>query len=256
MPITAIIVDDEAPARDRVRDLIAAEADVTVVAECADGKEAIAAIIQHRPDLVFLDIQMPETDGFDVLRALDAQMLPFVIFTTAFDQHALRAFEFHAVDYLLKPFKPSRFHAAVQMVRERLRQQAASGERDTDRILTMLEQLGQKRAHVARFVVRSASRVLIVDAADIDWIESSANYATLHVGEKSHLYRETMRALEEQLDPSQFVRISRSAIVNIARIRELKPFAKGEYTVFLRDGTKLTMTRGIRELQQSLVSRH
>lgn len=254
MPITAIIVDDEAPARDRVRDLLAAEADVTVLAECADGKNAIAAITTLRPDLVFLDIQMPETDGFDVLRALDAEAMPYVIFTTAFNQHALRAFEFHAVDYLLKPFKPSRFHDAVQRVR--LRQQASTGQRDTERILAMLEQLGQKRTFATRFVIKSASRVLIVDAAEVDWIESSANYATLHVGNKSHLHRETMRALEEQLDPAQFVRISRSAIVNIARIREFKPLAKGQYAVFLRDGTRLTTTCGIRELQQALASRH
>ncbi|MBN8457568.1 MAG: response regulator [Verrucomicrobia bacterium] len=252
MPLKVIIVDDEAPARDRIRDLLEAEPDVIVAAECADGREAVAAIGRHQPDLVFLDIQMPEVDGFEVLRRIDRERMPVVVFTTAFDQHAVRAFEFHALDYLLKPFKPARFRGSLERARERLRQTPAPGAGDAARILTLLEQLKPERVFATRFVVKSATRVVIVEAAEIDWIESSANYATLHVGDQSHLHRETMRALEEQLDPARFTRISRSAIVNIARIRELRPLMKGEYVVVLRDGTRLTMTRGIREVQQAL----
>jgi two-component system LytT family response regulator len=250
MTLQAIIVDDEAPARDRVRDLLAGEPDIVIAAECASGREAIAAVGTHRPDLLFLDIQMPKVNGFDVLRALPARQLPAVIFTTAYDQHALEAFEVHALDYLLKPFKQTRFKAALQRAREHLHKRGA-GDTDT-RILALLERFRPVRTYTARFVIKTASRVVIVKAGDIDWIESAANYALLHVGDKTHLHRETMRSLEEQLSPEQFVRVSRSAIVNIERIKELQLMMKGEYIVTLHSGKQLTMTRGIRELQQAL----
>jgi two-component system LytT family response regulator len=250
MVLQAIIVDDESPARRRVRDLLAQEADIAVAAECSSGREAIASLIAHRPDLLFLDIQMPEVDGFDVLRALPTANLPAVIFTTAYDQHALEAFEVHALDYLLKPFKASRFKAALQRAREHLQKRHAGG---TDkRIRELLERLQTRRTYTTRFVVKSASRVIIVKADEIDWIESAANYALLHVRDKTHVLRDTMRSLEEQLSPEQFVRVSRSAIVNIERIKELQPMVKGEYVVVLHDGKRLTMTRGIRDLQQAL----
>lgn len=250
MNLQAVIVDDEAPARDRVRDLLAGESDIAVAAECANGREAIAAVGEHRPDLLFLDIQMPQVDGFGVLRALPANHLPAVIFTTAYDQHALEAFEVHALDYLLKPFKQSRFKAALQRAREHLRKR---GSDDTDtRILALLERVRPARTYTTRFVIKTASRVVIVKADDVDWIESGANYALLHVGDKTHLLRETMVALEEQLSPSQFLRVSRSAIVNIERIKELQPMMKGEYIVALHNGKQLTMSRGIRELQRAL----
>jgi two-component system LytT family response regulator len=250
MTLQTIIVDDEAPARERVRDLLAGEPDIAIAAECAGGREAITAIGTHRPDLLFLDIQMPQVNGFDLLRALPRDQLPAVIFTTAYDQHALEAFEVHALDYLLKPFKRVRFKAALQRAREHLRQRGAG---DTDpRLLALLERFRPARTYATRFVVKTTSRVVIVKAGDIDWIESAANYALLHVGEKTHLLRETMRALEEQLSPEQFVRVSRSAIVNIERIKELQPMMKGEYIVTLHNGKQLTMSRGIRELQQAL----
>ena len=250
MTVQAIIVDDEAPARERIRDLLAGEPDITVAAECANGREAIAAVGEHRPHLLFLDIQMPRVNGFDVLRALPAREIPAVIFTTAYDQHALQAFEVHALDYLLKPFKAARFKAALQRARELLQTRGAG---DTDaRILTLLERFRTTQTYTTRFVIKSASRVVIVKAGEIDWIESAANYALLHIGDKTHLLRETMRSLEEQLSPAQFVRISRSAIVHIERIKELQPMAKGEYTVILNNGKQLIMTRGIRELQQVL----
>jgi two-component system, LytTR family, response regulator len=250
MTLQTIIVDDEAPARERIRDLLGSEPDVAVAAECANGREAIAAVNEHRPHLLFLDIQMPQVNGFDVLRALPAREIPAVIFTTAYDQHALKAFEVHALDYLLKPFKVTRFKAALQRAREHLQKR---GDGDSDaRILSLLERFRTSRTYTTRFVIKSASRVIIVNVNDIDWIESAANYALLHVGDKTHLLRETMCSLEEQLSPAQFVRVSRSAIVNIERIKELQPMAKGEYIVLLHNGKQLTMTRGIRELQQAL----
>jgi two-component system, LytTR family, response regulator len=253
MTLRTFIVDDEAPARERLRDLLADEADVAIVAECANGREAIAAVETHRPDLLFLDIQMPQVNGFDVLRSLPASRIPAVIFTTAYDQHALRAFEVHALDYLLKPFKRARFKAALQRAREHLRQRGPNGVGETDaRILALLQQLRPEQTYATRFVIKTASRVVIIKADDIDWIESAANYALLHVGDKTHVHRETMRVLAEQLSPARFLRISRSAIVNIERIKELQPMAKGEYVALLHNGKQLTMARGIRELQQAL----
>lgn len=251
MNLQAIIVDDEAPARDRVRDLLAGEPDIAIAAECAGGQEAIAAICAHQPDLLFLDIQMPRVNGFDVLRSLPQDQIPAIIFTTAYDQHALRAFEVHALDYLLKPFKQSRFKAALQRARLQF-QKRQPGAADA-RILALLDRLRPTRTYTTRFVIKTATRVVIIKAGDIDWIESAANYALLHVGDKTHLLRETMRSLEEQLSPDLFVRISRSAIVSIERIKELQPMMKGEYIVTLQNGKQLTMTRGIRDLQQALV---
>ena len=250
MTLQAVIVDDEAPARDRLRDLLGAEPDIAIVAECASGREAIAAATAHRPDLLFLDIQMPQVTGFDVLRKLPAGEFPVVIFTTAYDQHALQAFEVHALDYLLKPFKAARFKAAVQRAREHL--QRRRGSEADSRILALLGQLRAAQTYTARFVIKSASRVVIVKASEIDWIESASNYALLHVGDKTHVQRETMRSLEEHLSPAQFVRVSRSTIVNIERIKELQPMMKGDYVVILSNGKQFTMTRGIRQLQQAL----
>jgi len=250
MTLQAIIVDDESPARRRVRDLLAQEPDIAVAAECSSGREAIGAIIAHRPDLLFLDIQMPGVNGFEVLRALPSKGLPVVIFTTAYDEHALEAFEIHALDYLLKPFKAARFKDALQRAREHLQNRNAG---DTNaRMLALLERFRTVRTYTTRFVIKSASRVVIVKADEIDWIESASNYALLHVGDKTHVLRETMRSLEEQLSPEQFVRLSRSAIVNIERIKELQPMTKGEYVVILHNDKRLTMTRGIRDLQQAL----
>jgi two-component system LytT family response regulator len=250
MALEVIIVDDETSARDRVRDLLADEPDIAIAAECSSGREAIATITALRPDLLFLDIQMPEVNGFDLLRALPATSLPAVIFTTAYDRHALEAFEVHALDYLLKPFKAARFKAALQRAREHL-QKHQPGETDP-RVLALLQRFQGIRTYTTRFVIKSASRVVIVKVDEIDWIESASNYALLHVRDKTHVLRETMRSLEEQLSPEQFVRVSRSAIVNIERIKELQPMAKGEYVVILHDGKRLTMTRGIRDLEEAL----
>lgn len=253
--IEALIVDDEAPARARVREVLADEPDIVVVGECTNGREAIAAIEQFRPDLMFLDVQMPEVTGFDVLRSIPVEQMPSVVFTTAYDQHAVEAFEYHALDYLLKPFKQARFKAAVQRVREHLAKRD-SNRNGTDaadsRVMELLQRLRPERSYLSRFVIKDASRVLIVKASEVDWIESAANYALLHAGDRTHIHRETMRSMEEQLCPSQFLRVSRSAIVNLERIKELRPMMRGEYVIVLQNGKQLTMTRGIRELQRAL----
>lgn len=252
MNIRTLIIDDEPLARTRIKNLLATEPDVTVMAECANGSEAIEAVTTHSPDLLFLDIQMPEINGFDVLRAIGPDRVPAVIFVTAYDQHALQAFEVHALDYLLKPFKQSRFKSAVQRAREHLAKQAP-GESDV-RLVNLLEQLRPASGQLTRFVIKTASRMILLKARDVDWIESAANYALLHVGQETHLLRETMRSLEERLAPNQFQRISRSAIVNLDRIKEFQPMAKGEYVITLTNGKQLSMTRGIRELQLAIES--
>ena len=250
MKIKTLIVDDEPLARERIRTLLAKEPDIEVVGECADGDEALAAMKKRAVDLLFLDVQMPEMDGFEMLSRLGKDALPAVIFVTAYDQHALRAFEVHALDYLLKPFKQSRFKEAVQRVREMI------GRRQTDDVSKRLAQLlGEHKAapvYLQRLTVKENDRVLLVKVVQIEWIESAGNYVILHVGKQSHILRETLAALEAQLDPKLFLRISRSTLVNLDQVRELQPLFKGEYVVVLHDGKQLPMTRGIRELEEKL----
>ncbi|MCX6898460.1 MAG: LytTR family DNA-binding domain-containing protein [Verrucomicrobia bacterium] len=250
MKIKALIVDDEPLARERIRTLLAKEPDIEVVGECANGDEALAAMKKQPVDLLFLDVQMPEMDGFELLSRLGKDALPAVIFVTAYDQHAVRAFEIHALDYLLKPFKQSRFKEAVQRVRGQI------GRRQTDEVSQRLLQLLSERKPAAvylnRLTVRENDRVLLVKASQIEWIESAGNYVVLHVGKQNHILRETLAALEAQLDPKLFLRVSRSALVNLDQVRELQPLFKGEYVVVLLNGQQLPMTRGIRELEEKL----
>jgi len=248
--IKALIVDDEPLARERIRTLLAKEPDIEVVGECANGDEALAAMKKQPVGLLFLDVQMPEMDGFELLSRLGKDALPVVIFVTAYDQHAVRAFEVHALDYLLKPFKQSRFKEAVQRVRDQI------GRRQTDEVSQRLLQLLNERKPAAvylnRLTVRENDRVLLVKASQIEWIESAGNYVVLHVGKQNHILRETLATLEAQLDPKLFLRVSRSALVNLDQVRELQPLFKGEYVVVLHDGKQLPMTRGIRELEEKL----
>jgi two-component system LytT family response regulator len=226
-----------------------------VVAESSDGREAIEAIRQHRPDLVFLDVQMPEVDGFGVLQALGAEQLPLVIFTTAYDQYAVRAFEVHAIDYLVKPFDPERFRSAFQRARQQLDRAQASDQ--NQRLIALLEQLAaQARAgdggaggerYLDRLMIRSGGKIFFVKTAEIDWVEAAANYVRLHVARESHVIRETISNLAERLDPAHFARIHRSTIVNLDRVKEMQPWFSGEYIVILRDGTRLKLSRGYRE---------
>lgn len=250
MSIRTLIVDDEPLARERVRSLLLEEKDFEVVGECGDGPMAVKVMEKESPDLVFLDIQMPGLDGFGVLRAVSREHLPTVIFVTAYDQHALKAFEAHALDYLLKPFKPARFKAAVERAREAVRQRQAGLVSKG-----LLELLGQSKPRVeflTRVAVKNGERTLFVKTEQIDYAESAGNYVVLHAGKDNHVIRETLAALEARLDPRQFVRVNRSTLVNVEQIKELQPLFKGEHVVVLQNGKQLPLTRGVRELQELL----
>ena len=259
MKLTALIVDDEPLARERVRTLLAAEPDIEILGECTNGREAVAAVKKQRPDLLFLDIQMPELDGFQTLAQLQPLALslpnglPAVIFVTAFDEHAVKAFEVHALDYLLKPFKPARFRAALTRAREQLAVKKPGGDDTSRRILELLEsRAAATPEYLARLAVRDRDKVRFVKTADIDWIEASGNYLVLHVGKENHVLRETLTSLEGQLSPKEFFRINRSALVHVDRVRHVEPAFNDEHIVVLADGTRLTLTRGLRELQDRL----
>jgi two-component system LytT family response regulator len=244
MTIRAAIVDDEPLARRRIRNLLMEAPDVQIIAECANGKDAIESLEESPPDLLFLDIQMPEVDGFDVLQAIGVGRIPAVIFVTAYDQFALRAFEAHAMDYLLKPFDDERFGAALQRARERIRQQQGG---DLDRRLqALLENVRSDHGYLRRLVVPSGQRSIFIRTEHIDWIEAERNYVRLHVGGKTHLLRENLTRIASALDPETFCRIHRSTIVNIDRIQTVESLFHGEYQVVLHDGTKLTSGRSYR----------
>jgi len=253
MKLTALIVDDEPLARERLRTLLATEPDLEVIGECVNGREAVAAVKKQRPDLLFLDIQMPELDGFQTLAQL-ASPLPAVIFVTAFDEHAVKAFEVHALDYLLKPFKPARLRAAIARAREQLGAKKSGGDDTSRRLLELLEEraAATKAEYLVRIAVRDRDKVHFVKTASVDWIEASGNYLVLHVGKENHVLRETLTSLEGQLSPKEFFRINRSALVNVDRVRHVEPAFNDEHIVVLADGTKLTLTRGLRELQERL----
>jgi two-component system LytT family response regulator len=252
MKLRALIVDDEPLARQRIRLLLDEEPDVQILAECGDGFEAVAQVEASNPDLVFLDVQMPDMDGFEVLRRIPQAALPVVIFTTAYDRHALRAFEVNALDYLLKPFKPGRFKEAVQRARDLIANRnagiAARG---------LLSMLGRTPApaptgQLTRLAIKAPGRVTFLELDRIHAIEAAGKYAVVNVGRESHALRESMTSLESHLPPQRFLRISRSVIVNIDHIQELQPMFKGENRVVLKSGKSYPTTRPIRELQQLL----
>ena len=250
MTIRALIIEDEPLGRERLRTLLESEPDVEVLAEYGDG---IAALGQH---LVFLDVEMPGLDGFAVLEKVKGLVdrLPVVVFITAYYKYAVRAFEVHALDYLLKPFDDERFRQALERARAEVGQQQ-TGEVNR-RILAMLDELKSPREeYVERFAVQTSDRVFFVRAEDVDWIEAASNYVRLHAGKNAHMIRGTMQSVEARLDPERFLRIHRSAIVNIDRIRELQPWFHGEYKVILTDGTTLTLSRGYRESLQTLLGK-
>ena len=259
--VRALIVDDEPLARQNIRLLLEADPEVEIVGEVGDGAAAVKAVRRLSPDLVFLDIQMPEMSGFDVLAALDAERLPAVVFVTAFDRYALRAFEVHALDYLLKPFDDARFEKALRQAKSQIKGREIG--RLSERLLALLDERDARgpavadagrapaRNYLKRLLVKTAGRVFFLKADDIDWIEAADYYVKLHVGRKGHLLREAMSELEARLDPDKFLRIHRSTIVNLDRIRELSPLPGGEYTVVLHDGTELRLSRSRREQLQS-----
>ena len=247
--IKTIVVDDEPIARARVLSLLGDEPDIEVVGECSSGQQAVSTIAETSPDLVFLDVEMPEMDGFALARALGPDRMPAVVFVTAFEEYALRAFEVHALDYLLKPFSAQRFKSALSHARQHLAQRQSTTQLG-EQIMAMLPDMRLRERRPNRLVVKASGRVYFVRIADIDWCEAAGNYVSLHVGQLSHLVRDTMGHLETQLDPHQFVRIHRSTIVNVDRIEELRSSFNGEHVVLLRDGTRLTLSRGYRDALQ------
>ena len=242
-------MDDERLARQRVRALLAEEPDMQVVGECVDGLQAVELIERERPDLVFLDVQMPRMDGFEVIEATSPQRMPVTVFTTAHDEHALRAFEVHALDYLLKPFKQERFRDSLDRARRRLAREL--GEADPG-LRALADDVRAARAQDLRLMIKSPERILFLRAAEIDHVESAGNYAVLHAGKDNHIMRETMQSLEQRLSGAGFMRVSRSAIVNLRRVREVEPGPASQLVMVLRDGSRITATCGLRELQRRL----
>jgi two-component system, LytTR family, response regulator len=248
-PIRALVVDDEPLSRRAVRLRLAGERDVVVVGESTSGPSALRALREEAPHLVFLDIQLPGMDGFEVLRRVAPAPLPDVVFVTAFDQHAVRAFEVNALDYLLKPFSEERFREAMERARSRIRRGSAG---DLSRLKALLRTAGlpdrrEPEPPLSRVRVRDRDRIYFVNVDDVVWIGAEGNYAALHTPEGTHLVRATLTELEERLDPSRFARIHRSTIVNLDRVREIRPFVAGSYTVVLEDGTRLRLSRGFRD---------
>lgn len=255
--IRTLIVDDEPIARTGIRRELEREPDVEIVGECSDGYHAVTAIHEKRPDLVFLDLQMPEIDGFAVVEAVGSEHMPMVIFVTAYHQHALQAFEIHALDYLLKPFNRERFQSALQRARKQIQQ--ASLEGLSERLLALLQESESVRRaspspkYLERLVVKASGRIFFLNTEEIHWIEAADNYVRLHVEKDSHLIQGTMSRLESRLNPEMFLRIHRSAIVNIKFIKDLHPLFHGEYVVHLSNGKELTSGRTYRENLQRLL---
>jgi two-component system LytT family response regulator len=265
MTLRTVVVDDEPLARKRLARLLEDESGIEVVAVCATGRDAVRVIREQSPDLVFLDVQMPELDGFGVLRELGAR-LPSVVFVTAYDRYAIQAFEVHALDYLLKPYTPARLSAAV----ERAARQLHRAGPDTERLTELLEHLDRERrelasrmngngggaapapvaatpAHTGRLLVKEGERMFFVPVERVDWLEAEGNYVRLHCGRDAHLVRATLGGMEDQLDARTFTRIHRSTIVNVDRVKEVRPWFAGDYVVKLQDGTELRLSRRYRD---------
>ena len=230
--INVLIVDDERLSRKRVRRLLAVEQDIDVIGECANGQEAIATINKRKPDLLFLDVQMPQMDGFAVMQAISFAAIPITIFVTAYDEYAVKAFEVHAFDYLLKPFDNARFELALGRAKQRIRMGVNQPKK------------------LERFVIKNAGQLSFVKISEIDWIEAADYYACLHVGQKNHLLRRSMSELEEDLDPAMFCRVHRSSIVNLERVRGLKLSEDGEYEIVLENGARVRLSRRYRKQLQ------
>lgn len=248
MKIRSLIADDEPLARRRIRDLLVVEKDVQIIAECSNGTQTLQEAQEHRPDLLFLDVQMPKLNGFEVIEALGSEHLPVVIFTTAHDEHAIRAFEVNALDYLLKPFTEERFRKALQRAREQLKRETSNPSEP--KISALLDHVHKDKP--GRILVRSPERIVFLKPEEIDHVEAAGNYVVLHAGGERHILRETTAAMETRLAPSGFLRISRSVIVNLARVREVQPVSPSRYSVVLKNGARLEMTCGLGTLQSRL----
>ncbi len=249
--IRTIIVDDEELARERLRRLLASEERIEVVAEASDGRSAVDLIDRLKPDLVFLDVQMPELTGFEVLEALEEATN--VVFVTAHDKFAIKAFDVHAIDYLLKPFDRERFQTALERAIAKIRKNRPEDVKAE--IASVLHEMKPAARAPERLLVKAQGRVLVIKVLDIDWVEAADNYVTLHVGKEAHMMRETLSSLESRLPEEKFMRISRSSIVNVERIQELQPMFHGEYVVLLKNGTKMTLSRSYRDKLNQLMGR-
>jgi two-component system LytT family response regulator len=246
MPMRSLIVDDEPLARERVRSFLTPEPDFEIAGECGSGKDALAFLRREKVDLIFLDIVMPEMNGFEVARALQPPKIPHIIFVTVFDSFALEAFEVHAVDYLLKPVDPARFKLALDHIRTRWHDHESSASR-VERITRLLRDLSAPAACPERISLKVDGEIIFLDPAAIRWVESAGNYATVHLNGRPRLIRDTLANMEARLEPFGFVRISRSAVVSVLAINAVKPRRFGEYSVRLHDSTELTLSRSYRE---------
>lgn len=254
MTIRTLIVDDEPLARSKIRKFLEPEAEFEVVGDCGSGIEAIAFIEKQAPDLVFLDVQMPEADGFSVIEAVGASRMPATVFVTAFDQYAVKAFEFHAVDYLLKPFDRARFREALDQIRAQ--QQRSDATRLNQQISLLLEDLKRAETYSERLAVKTSSGVSFLKIDEIHWVDAAGNYVRLNTGNgESHLLRETLTGLSKRLDPNRFVRVHRSTIVNVERIRELRAQGHGEHLIIMDSGQRLTLSRSYRDRVHDLILR-
>jgi two-component system LytT family response regulator len=249
--ITVMIVDDEPLARHGLREIIGSEKDLMIVAEAADGEEALRSIAKHSPDVVFLDIQMPEVDGFDVISALPKKKIPLVVFVTAYDEFAVKAFESHALDYVLKPFDAERIRSALHRVREMIRLKTNAAY--SVKILEALQSRHSPKKYIERIMVRNAGKISFVPVDEVLWIEAAADYIVLHTKNGKHTTREMIGSIEQQLDPSRFVRIHRSSIVNLSSIRELRPEHHGDMIALMIDGSKICVSRSYREKLQNII---
>jgi two-component system LytT family response regulator len=262
--IRALIVDDELLAREALQVMLGGDPEIEVIAECRNGKEAVIAIREQSPDVVFLDIQMPEMDGFQVIAEVGVEQMPVTVFVTAYDKHALRAFEAHALDYLLKPFDHDRFETALQRAKIFVRQQKL-GE-ISESLFAMLQDIKPRsnesfseadkvayKEPIDRVVIKFGGRIYFLKTEEIDWVEASGDYLSLHTGSQTHLIRETMGNFHAKLDAKKFLRIHRSTIVNIERIKDIQPLFKGEYVVTLTSGRRLKASRGYRYELQALL---
>ena len=250
-----IIADDESLAREKLRFMLASEPGVQVVAECQDGAATLRALAIYKPDILLMDIRMPDLDGFEVLSRVPVEDIPIVIFTTAYDSHAVRAFEAHALDYLLKPFDQERLHQAVNRGRSELLK--ANDRKVAERILHLLsESTGIQPSVARRLIVKAGGRVLFLSFDEIDWVEAAANYIRIYAGKEIFVLRRGIGEIAERLDPLQFIRIHRSTIVNVHKIKALQPVNSGEYIVILKDGKELSCSRGYRSGLQELVDKN
>jgi two-component system LytT family response regulator len=254
MMLSVLIAEDEPVPRRRLARLLGQEPDVHVVAQCAGGREAVQRIREESPDVVFLDVQMPDLDGFRVIEEIGVDRMPTVVFVTAYNEYAVRAFEVHAVDYLLKPYDEARFHTALERARERVRGADRAPSSEEDRLRALLREFiadaggsARRAAAFEHIAVRVDGAIRVIPIDDVDWFEAEGNYVRVHVARVSHLLRQTISGLEEQLDPRRFVRIHRRHLVNLARVHEVQPWFGGDAVVVLRDGRKLRLSRTYRE---------